>query len=188
MKRSIAVSNLADISRMHRSPADAPRHMKRIKDPSDLPDISRSHASAADALRLATGELRPAIYGTNQYWRKERGSVYWHLRRDLPYAIQNTDLPGVQILVNRQYKPLGSTVALRCTDENVWAIYEHYPHLHVRLTPAEIHRICLPWDGYLFNDGCPPWRGRKEATEHLTRLCWLEESVARGNGSLPEAA
>jgi hypothetical protein len=156
--------------------------MKRITDLTQLPDISRSHASADDALRLAMAELRTAIYGTNQYWKKGRGPLFWHLRRDLPYAIKNTELPGVHILVNRYYKPLGSTA------EHEFAIYERYPNLHVRLPLSEINRVCRPWDWYLFNDGCPPWRGTKEAKAYMTRLRCLEEIMARANGSLPEAA
>jgi hypothetical protein len=142
-----------------------------------LPDLSCSHASPREALRVAVSQLEMALAGA--YLRTRRDETIAKFHRDLPYAIKNTELPGVQILVNRQYKPLGSSAVFG------WAIYEHYPNLHVRLTPSEIRRVCLPWDGYLFDDGCPPWRGRKEAQAYLTRLRWLEEIVVRG---LPEAA
>ena len=42
--------------------------------------------------------------------------VAWLLQRPSGGAWLMAHLPGVQILVNRQYKPLGSTEALRCTD------------------------------------------------------------------------
>jgi hypothetical protein len=152
--------------------------MTRSTAVSDLPDLSRIYESPREALRAAIThlEIRPGV----GYPRAGRAHTVAKFHRDLPYAILNTDLPGVQILVNRQYKPLGST-------EREWAIYERYPNLHVRLTSSEIRRVCYR-DNALFDDGCPPWRGPKEARAYLTRLRWLEEIVARANGSLPEAA
>ncbi len=93
--------------------------------------------------------------------------IYLELRRDLPYKVHETSVDGVQILVNRNYKPLGNSAK---TAEN-WVDYEQATNMHVRLTPEEVRSVVSPGrESGLFGDGNPPWHGRKEATEYLERL------------------
>jgi hypothetical protein len=104
-------------------------------------------------------------------------------RRDLPYAIQSTDLPGTQILLNRHGMPLGSNVERRA-----FPIYERFPNLHVRLTPSQVARLCPRPDAALFDNGSAPWRGKREAEAYLERLHWLADLIAIGKRERVHAA
>ncbi len=157
--------------------------MKRITKLSDLPDLSRSYESAGGAVWNAAQELRMALSGGSRNWFRGKGFMYFILRRDLPYVIHRTAQPGTQILVNRQYKPLGSN-----TEEyDDWVDYESFPNLHVRLSRNSIEsvsdRICT---GALFNDGNAPWLGKAEALAYLGRLRRLQE-LLRGDLELVSA-
>jgi hypothetical protein len=88
------------------------------------------------------------------------------MHRDFPYVIEPLDIPGVQILVNRQSKPLGSNL----DHGGPWVRYEDYAHLHTQLLPAQIASICSPLPAALFDDGNPPWKGRPQAREYLKKL------------------
>ena len=134
-------------------------------DLSTLPNISRQHMSASAAVLQAIDEVEDALTGITKL-KLGRGGTYFKFRRDLPYVIQGTSLPGTQILVNRQYKPLGSNQL----DEGPWLPYEEYPNLHVSLSSDEVRNLCRPLPCALFDDGCPPWDGRKQATQYLGRL------------------
>ena len=132
-----------------------------------LPDISGAHASPAECLTHALALLE----GTLARGRGNR-DAFLSLRRDLPYVIHETSTPGTQILLNRQYKPLGCNLP----DGFKWVRYEDYPHLHVQLTDAEISRVaCPPYPRALFGDRSAPWLGRDEATAYLDRLRRLSE-------------
>jgi hypothetical protein len=112
------------------------------------------------------------------------------MRRDLPYRFMSIG-DGVQILVNRDYKPCGDPPR-----PGYWARYEEWPHHHLRLTREEGKAIVLPPletrrfgsvrrspqptdQGPLFDDGCAPWISRAHAREYLARLSALSQVVAR---------
>lgn len=150
----------------------------------DLPDLSRNYRSAAHAVACAVEELEAALSGS-AYWLQERGRTYFELRRDLPYGIQETELPGTQILVNRQYMPLGNPLKKWGTR----VAYEDYQNLHVRLTPEEITNILGPRSQTaLFDDGSAPWLGRKVAKAYLVRLKLLLERLDRSSHPLVSQA
>ena len=140
----------------------------------DLPDISRSHISAAEAVAHAVAFMESAL-SVARYSFREPSRGYYEMRRDMPYIIHNIAVPGTYILVNRNYKPLGSNQRAG----GVYATYEDFANLHVRLTPEQIASVVSP--GYshgLFADGNPPWSGRKAANAYLARLRVLHHHLS----------
>jgi hypothetical protein len=126
-------------------------------------DLSRSTPSAKAAVSRGVAYLKKALRRCElSEWDLDdwEGNVHWLLRRDLPYSIQKTTIPGTQVLVNREYKPIGST-------DPKFEIYEHYPNLHVTLTVPQLRAFCVGSQGYLFNDESAPWRGPTEAEAYV---------------------
>ncbi len=76
--------------------------------------------------------------------------------------------------MNRRYKPVGQV-------GEEWAKYEDFPNLHARLTDDHCKQFRVPdaSDGYLFDDGCPPWHSRVEAVAYLERLHRLRDSLQK---------
>ena len=98
--------------------------------------------------------------------------AYWEMRSWLPYFCQPLE-DGIYIIVNRNYKPVGQV-------SKDWAKYEEFPYLHARFEDALRKRFTVKGsqDGYLFNDGCPPWHSRQDATAYLTRLRLLSTELS----------
>ena len=140
----------------------------------DFPDISRSHIGAAEAVAYAVVSMESALSVARYSFRgPSRG--YYEMRRDMPYIIHETAIPDTYILVNRNYKPLGSNQPTGGDH----ATYEDFANLHVRLTPEQIASVVSP--GYshgLFGDGNPPWSGRKAANAYLARLRVLHHHLS----------
>lgn len=151
---------------------------KRIRPHSEvslknLPDVSCSYASAVEAVWRAIDQLDVMLAAKGAYPNRQALPI---LRRDLPYVVHETALEGKQILLNRQYKPLGCNLA----DSGKWVSYEAYPQLHVHLTEDEIGEIaCPPYPNALFGDGCPPWGSKQQAMEYRTRLQRLYRFITR---------
>lgn len=143
---------------------------------SDLPDVSTSYYSAADAVWHAIVLLEVTLSGSRK--GRLRLDKILVLRRDLLYFIHDTSLPGTQVLLNRNYKPLGSNLP----DCRTWVHYEDYPQAHVHLTPEQIAEVVVPpYDRGLFGDGCQPWRSREDALAYLARLKRLHHLLARAH-------
>src|SRR5262245_55427173 len=99
------------------------------------------------------------------------------LRICLPYCLQELK-NGRFILLNREYKPVGSP-------SNEWSCYEEHPiQLQIAaLTPDIAAWISVTGDPdcsriYLFNDGSAPWLGHKELLAYERRLARLLELTA----------
>lgn len=142
----------------------------RITAVSQLDDLSGHHK---DAKAAAYYGLRTLInVPRTRYPMRVNTGLYHRLRRDLVYVIHDVALPNTQILVNREYKPLGSNML------DGWARYEDYPHLRVHLTPKQIAAVCAPCTpGALFDDGCPPWQSPSDAKAYLDRLKRLLDAL-----------
>jgi hypothetical protein len=137
----------------------------------DLHDLSGSYVSALAAVDHAINDIEAALSARRFPVRRD-GFVEMKMRRDMPYVIHDTAEPNTQILVNRQYKPVGSNLE----DGSKPVRYEDYPQVHVHLTPSEIAAVVCP--GHvrgLFGDGSYPWSGRRQATAYLERLQRLYE-------------
>lgn len=90
--------------------------------------------------------------------------VYHEMRRWLPYCVQPIS-EELSILVNRHYKPVGTT-------ESEWVDYDKFRHLHLQHGGLRLEQFAHAGSspGYLFNDGCKPWNGRGFAKAYLKRL------------------
>lgn len=157
----------------------------------ELPaDVSASHQTVIAAIDAAINLLETELQ--KKRYQVKRGSVlYWMMRRDLPYQIHQLG-DGVrcgslkhgytnpQILVNREYKPLGY-IRFR-EDLSEWADVEtdrtrvnylEYPSSHIGIPDHEIRWLCVEWPnelGALYLDHCPPWRSRDDAYNYIGKL------------------
>lgn len=146
-------------------PAETPRF------PAATVNWPRHVEAAAHALRCAIGLAD--MYGTPGSGC-ERYSVQAvkALRPLLPYALHPVD-DGALIWLNRDYKPLGITRLFP------WVDYLAFPSLAVNASDPAVtavrSRIARPDDQvlYLFDDGCPPWAGRR----HALRLLGIVEAA-----------
>ena len=131
-----------------------------------LDDLSRCHGSAKEAVGHAIQWLT-ALLDKPGFSVKAGGKMHRLMLRDLPYVIHDMDLSATQILVNRQYKPVGSTVPASGPDVK----YEEFTNLHVRLSPSQIEAVVSPPHARgLFGDANSPWRRKSYAREYLERL------------------
>lgn len=132
-----------------------------------LPDISASHRSARDAVDYAIRFLEAALAKPRFTVPKSESKFYLEMRRDLAYFVHEIAMPGTQILVNRNYKPLGNSSR---TGEK-WVNYELATNGHVQLTQEQIKVVVSAGrERGLFGDENPPWFGRREASAYLERL------------------
>jgi hypothetical protein len=99
------------------------------------------------------------------------------LRIYLPYCVEKVE-SGRFILLNRDYKPVGSSA-------KDWSCYEEHPiKLEIEgLTPEIAASISVTGDPdcgriYLFNDGSAPWLGHRELLAYELRLAKLLELAA----------
>lgn len=137
-------------------------------------DISASHNSAKDAVARAIGMIELALSRSRFVLPKGGTGSIAEMRRDLPYCIHSTKIFGTQILVNRNYKPLGNSSE---TGEN-WVEYERIENMHVQLSPSEILEVTgQRGEGYLFGDENRPWDQRKFALDYLSKLERLHEFI-----------
>lgn len=138
---------------------------------SDIADLSRSHLNATEALAFAINSLESAL-AASRYSFKGVTRAYLEMRRDMPYSIHETSIPDTKILVNRNYKPLGSNIETG----GELVKYEDFNNLHVHLTQSQIAVVANRGQGsWLFGDDNPPWRGRAPAKAYLKRLKMLLE-------------
>jgi len=126
-------------------------------------DICSKFVSATNATSFAVDYMN-CLLSLPRY-RLTPGTLAWvEMHCWLPYSVLLME-DGKQILVNRNYKPVG-------TKSKEWVEYEDYAHLHSRLNDAQMKsfspRIKSP--GFIFNDGCAPWHSRKDAEAYLARL------------------
>ena len=139
-----------------------------------LEDISGTHVSAAHAVAYAIASLE-AVLAAPRFTIKASSRTYSEMRRDMPYVIHTTAIPGTFLLVNRNYKPVGNNLPTH--GEHVK--YEEFKNLHVRLTPQQIASVVSPGHSHgLFGDANPPWSSRKDANAYLARLKALHAILA----------
>lgn len=137
----------------------------------NLQDLSRAHGSALEALKHAIRDLRASL-SAPRFKVKAGGHIWLEMRRDMPYVMMTFDESGRRILVNRQYKPVGSNVPTG----GKWAEYEDFPEAHLTLTNEQVkHAVSPGRDFGLFGDEDPPWGNRRHAKSYLDRLLVLRE-------------
>lgn len=138
-------------------------------------DISATHLSAVNAIDHAIEFLSAELKKQRFVVPSGESTLYLEMRRDLPYAIHETEIQGTQILVNRNYKPLGSSLR---TGEG-WVVYEAATNGHVQLTPEQIASLVSPRQiRNLFGEEGAPWCGRRHASEYIDRLRSLRDCLS----------
>ncbi|WP_150114193.1 hypothetical protein [Polynucleobacter yangtzensis] len=139
-----------------------------------LPHWQQSIISSINSLKHAAGI---ESYRNTRFNKK----AILSLRPYIPYLIHGTYTPGVFIIVNRDYRPIGMH----------WSgmvDYDHYPHLH--LTPADVAAIkphyysYQGWagsvDGNFFMDGSSPCISKQHAEKLVKRLEKIIETLNPG--------
>lgn len=136
----------------------------------EVDDICHKFASASNAVDYAVGYVT-CLLAVPKFSINSGARAYHEMRRWLPYYVQPID-DGTFVLVNRHYKPVGTT-------GSEWVNYNEFPHLHMQLDIPQLWLFSHGETsrGYLFDDGCKPWRGRKTAKAYLDRLRALQAQL-----------
>lgn len=130
-------------------------------------DICQEFGSARNAVDFAIAYIE-CLLAVPRFRVDRASKAYWEVRLWLPYEVSENG-ENTQILVNRQYKPVGKI-------STAWVNYEEFPHLETHLQSSELDAIAHrpTSSGYLYNDGCTPWSSRKDAARYLERLKKLQ--------------
>ena len=137
-----------------------------------ISDNSASHTSARKGVEHAIQLMTQALAKPRYVIHRRGTKGYLEMLRDIPYCIHATEIKGTQILVNRNYKPLGN----KAQTADVLVSYEDAKNMHVSFTEEQIACLVSPdTERHLFRDGDAPWCGRREATACLERLRKLIE-------------
>jgi hypothetical protein len=145
----------------------------------EVADISGHLVSAANAVAFAIAYMEPLI-AMPRFKVPNSSFARMEMRSWLPYRIHKMDVEGTQVLVNRQYKPVGRPPGPDRFED--WVAYEAYPQLQLRLQEADIRSVCDPnhaHTGGLFGDGSAPWFSRSNAQDYVTRLEAMQRLLAR---------
>jgi len=138
---------------------------------SDLSNRSKYYKNASEAIEYAQSSLDRIMSG-----RSPKGDIdpynLLEMECNLPYVIHETKTPNTFILVNRQYKPVGSNHPTG----GKWEIYKDFANLHVKLTSEQLNLVVYPGgSNVLFVDGFSPWHNNKTAKAYLKRLKTLNQ-------------
>lgn len=137
---------------------------------SDLPDGSEIFDTADEAVRYGMHRVRRAIDQKNfdmLYDERESLEMYMYL----PYAIHPAAIPDQYIVLNRNYKPLGSNA-------EQWVKYEDFPNRLVHI-PAELFEKLRRFEtqcAYFFPEKSAPWDSREAARAYVKlaeEIWWL---------------
>jgi hypothetical protein len=137
-----------------------------------ITEICYEFGDAANAFDFAISYMR-CVLQVPRFSIHVSSEAYAEMRRWLPYQLAEAG-DGVQIPVNRRYKPIGLL-----TDER--AEYEEYEHLKVTLSKEDLLAIAHrpTSSSYLFGDASAPWRSRENAVRYLARLEQARGMLAR---------
>jgi hypothetical protein len=129
-------------------------------------------ASADNAIEFAIAYMECALSVSRYSVYDELKPAYVEMRSWLPYCVHSYS-EGKRILLNREYKPVGST------DKKTFVNYADFEHVHVDMD--EDSRNSLAGEGcrsgFLYKDGISPYWGRKEAEGYLAQLRKLKGLV-----------
>lgn len=147
-------------------PEPASRFERRVRSEiarDSVQALDGKFANAANAVDFAIAYV-DGLLAQPRFLLNTKSVAYWEMRFWLPYGANRVE-GDTHILVNRYYKPAGSTSREHLD-------YAAYPHLSLRLDDdswrAFAHRTAE--QPFLFNDGCPPWHSRQDAEAYLGRL------------------
>ncbi|AON53795.1 hypothetical protein [Herbaspirillum seropedicae] len=115
-----------------------------------IADICHEFGDAINAFDFAISYMR-CVLRVPRFSIHMASEAFAEMRRWLPYQLAEAS-DGVQIPVNRRYKPVG----LLAED---WAEYEEYDHLKVAFSKEDLLAIAHrpTSSSYLFVDASAPW-------------------------------
>lgn len=134
----------------------------------DVPDIWQKFKSPMSVVNFAI-DYMTLLLSVPRFSVGRRSHVYWEMRLWLPYAVE-TEHGTKQLLVNREYKPVGMDITTHVE-------YGKYPAFHTRMQPEQIDSVSHrpTGHGYLYGDS--PWSSRKAAEVYLRRLNKLKAAL-----------
>lgn len=156
---------------LHKVPYPRESGMTRVDEAlRQTEDICGQFVSAANAINVAV-DYMACLLAVPRFKVSPWTKVFMEMHAWLPYCVSAIGA-GTQILVNRDYKPLGQKT-------KDWAKYEEFEHLHCHLSDEHLKAVSpRPQSlGFLYNDGCTPWGSRKNAEVYLERLHLLQSAL-----------
>lgn len=137
----------------------------------EVDDVCLKFVSASNAVDFAISYIE-CLLTIPRISINSGGRVYHEMRRWLPYYVQPVS-EELSILVNRHYKPVGMTAS-------EWVDYDTFRHLHLPHQGLRLDQFAHAGSkpGYLFNDGCKPWHGRRALKAYLVRLGVLKALIS----------
>lgn len=133
-------------------------------------DLDGKFASAANAVDFACAYIE-GLLEQKRFRLSAKSVAYWEMHFWLPYGA-NRVAGDTFVLVNRYYKPVGST-------SRDFVDYAAYPRLSLRLHGDDWRTFShqKAEQPFLFHDGCPPWATRQDAEAYHERLTKLRQRV-----------
>lgn len=146
----------------HRRPAEIARDTVQA--------VDSKFVSAANAVDFAVAYVE-SVLAQPRFKLSTKSVAFWEMRPWLPYAALPAEGTS-HILVNRLYKPQGSTTA-------EFVDYAKYPQLQLKLRGESWRSFAHPTakDPFLFNDALAPWSNRGNAEAYLVRLKDLRKQL-----------
>jgi hypothetical protein len=139
-----------------------------------LPHWQQAIISSIKSLKFAAGI-------DDCEWNKFNKKAVQSLRASIPYLVHETDKPGVYILVNRDYRPIGMHWFAMVD-------YDKYPHLHLSVTDVAIIKphycdyqgLVCGVNGNFFLDRRSPCISKKHASALIDRLEYIIQDLNPG--------
>jgi len=134
----------------------------------NVPDILSKFISARNAVDFAI-DYMSTILRTARYQVGLRSQAYWEMRLWLPYELEPIT-PSTQVLVNREYKPVG-------LDSTEHVDYRKFEALQTNLSAEQVRMFSHAETGQGYLYGLTPWGSRKAAEMYLIRLQMLKSEL-----------
>lgn len=132
----------------------------------NIADLDGRFVSAQNAIQYAIDFMELAL-SVPRYSIHLSAPAWAEMRCHLPYRLHDAAVPGVLLLVNRYYKPVGSN------QRKNFVSYEEASNLHFRISEDDARAVSDPAHRStfgLYGDGSTPWNSRAKAERYLERL------------------
>jgi len=132
----------------------------------NITNLENRFVSAQNAIQYAIDFMELAL-SVPRYSIHLSAPAWTEMRCHLPYRLHQTAIPGILLLVNRYYKPVGSN------QSKIFASYEDATALHFRISEGDARAVSDPDHRStfgLYGDGSTPWHSRTNAERYLRRL------------------
>ena len=102
----------------------------------EISDISSTFINAEHGVSNAIDLLLIAL-SSKRFFYPNNSKIYELIRRDIPYCMHETSVKDTQILLNRNYKPIGSNLK----NGEPLVNYDKVSNLHINLTKEQLLSI-----------------------------------------------